>query len=90
MYKINKKQYEIADKLGLVITPSIKKDKKLDVYKNGKYLSSIGASGYDDYYSHFKSHDKLFADERKMLYLLRHKDNIGDAGRLSKYLLWDL
>ena len=90
MYKINKKQYEIADKLGLVITPSIKKDKKLDVYKNGKYLVSIGAKGSDDYHSHFKNNNLVFANERKRLYLLRHKDNIGDAGRLSKYLLWDL
>lgn len=90
MYKINAKQKEIANKLGLKIFPSIKKDKKLDVYKNGKFITSIGAKGYDDYYSHLKNNDKIFADERKRLYLLRHKDNVGDAGKLSKYLLWNL
>ena len=90
MYKINKAQKEIARDLGLVITPSIKKNKKLDVYKNAKYITSIGAKGYDDYYSHLKNHDKLFADERRRLYLSRHKDNVGDAGRLSKLLLWSL
>lgn len=90
MYKINKAQKDIADRLGVQVFPSIKKDKKLDVFKDGKYMVSIGAKGYDDYYSHFKNHDKVFADERRRLYLLRHKDNVGDAGMLSKHLLWNL
>ena len=90
MYKINTKQKEIADKLGLKIFPSIKKDKKIDVYKNEKYVTSIGAKGYDDYYSHLKTHDKVYANERRRLYLIRHKDNVGDAGMLSKRLLWNL
>lgn len=89
MYKINKAQKEIAKDLGVEIFPSVKKDKKIDVYKNDKYVTSIGAKGYDDYYSHFKNHDKLFADERRRLYLIRHKDNVGDAGMLSKHLLWN-
>ena len=90
MYKINAKQKEIADRLGLKLFPSIKKDKKIDVYKNEKYITSIGAKGYDDYYSHLKTHDKVFADERRRLYLIRHKENVGNAGMLSKYLLWNL
>lgn len=90
MYKINTKQKEIADKLGLKIFPSIKKDKKIDVYKNEKYVTSIGAKGYDDYYSHLKTHDKVYANERRRLYLIRHKDNVGDAGMLAKRLLWKL
>jgi hypothetical protein len=89
MYKINKVQKEIADRLGLKIFPSVKKDKKLDVYKNEKYVTSIGAKGYDDYYSHLKNHDKVFADERRRLYLIRHKNNVGDAGMLAKRLLWN-
>lgn len=90
MYKINKAQKEIARDLGVKIVPSIKKDKKLDVYKNDKYLTSIGAKNYDDYFSHLKNHDRIFANERRRLYLLRHKDNVGDAGMLSKHLLWNL
>ena len=90
MYKINTKQHDIADRLKVKITPSIKKDKKLDVFKNGKYLTSIGAKNYDDYFSHLKNNGKVFADERKRLYLLRHKHDMNDAGILSKYLLWNL
>ena len=88
MYKINKAQKEIARDIGVDIFPSIKKDKKLDVFKDGKYMVSIGAKGYDDYYSHLKNNDKVFADERRRLYLIRHKDNVGDAGMLAKRLLW--
>ena len=90
MYKINTKQKEIADKLGLKIFPSIKKDKKIDVYKNDKFITSIGQKNAHDYYSHLKTHDKVFADERRRLYLARHKDNVGTAGMLSKRLLWNL
>jgi hypothetical protein len=90
MYKINKAQKDIADRLGVKIFPSSRKEKKLDVFKDGKYITSIGQKNADDYYSHFKNHDKVFADERRRLYLIRHKDNVGDAGMLSKYLLWNL
>ena len=38
-----------ARKLGVVVKPSKVKGKKIDVFKNGKKIASVGALGYSDY-----------------------------------------
>ena len=38
-----------AEKLNVQVKPSRKKGKKIDVYKNGKKIASIGAAGMKDY-----------------------------------------
>ena len=42
MYKITEYSKEQAEKLGVQIKPSVKKNKKIDVIKNGKVIASIG------------------------------------------------
>jgi len=93
MYKISKKQYQIAKKLGVHIFPSDKPKYKIDIYDNeGLYHTSIGDLSYNDYFSYLKSNGKVFADNRRRLYLIRHKKellSIGSRGWFSAVLLWD-
>ena len=48
-YKIKKYTYNKARKLGLTVKPSKNKGKKIDVFKGGKKIGSVGTTGYGDY-----------------------------------------
>lgn len=91
-YKILPYSYKQAEKLGVEIKPSTKKNKKIDVYKNKKLISSIGQLGAKDYPTYLKeTKNKEFADERKRLYKLRHKKDlsvVGSAGYYANNILW--
>jgi hypothetical protein len=90
MYKITDYSYNQADKLGVDIKPSTNKNKKIDVFKDGKKISSIGGKGYKDYPTYLKI-DKSLAEERRKLYKIRHeKDrNVkGSAGYYADKILW--
>lgn len=91
-YKILPYSYKQAEKLGVEIKPSAKKNKKIDVYKNKKLISSIGQLGAKDYPTYLKeTKNKEFADERKRLYKLRHKKDlsiVGSAGYYANNILW--
>ena len=56
MYKITEYSKEQARKLGVDIKPSVKKNKKIDVIKNGKVVASIGDKRYKDYPTFIQSH----------------------------------
>lgn len=57
-----------ADKLGVIIEPSKRKHKKLDVFdRKGNYLASIGDNRYSDYNYH---RDK----QRRKRYKSRHEN----------------
>jgi len=90
MYPITKSQYETANRLGLEIFSSDKPKYKLDVYKDGDYITSIGAKSYKDFYIYFKENPEL-AYNRRQAYYNRHKKNILNGGRglLSWLLLWN-
>ena len=49
VYQIKPYSYEQAKKLNVEIKPSTRKDKKIDVYKDNKYICSIGDINYYDY-----------------------------------------
>lgn len=87
MYQITDYTRRRAKEIGVSVEPSKKKDKKLDVYKDGKYLASIGAISFKDYPTYIKENGREYADERRRLYYLRHtKDTLGEL--LALYLLW--
>ena len=87
MYTILPYTKEKAKQLGVTVTPSTKKGKKLDVYKNGKLIASIGAVGYKDYPTYLKEDGQAIANERRRLYRLRHtKNTLGE--QLALNLLW--
>jgi hypothetical protein len=80
-----------ARDLGVVVKPSSKKGKKIDVYKADKKIASIGAAGMMDYPHYIKKNGIEFANHRRDLYRTRHKKDInvvGSAGWLSGKLLW--
>jgi hypothetical protein len=76
MYPIKPYHVAQAKKLGLTIKPSSKKNYKLDVFQDNKYLTSIGDRDYKDY-----------ANERRRLYHKRHQ-NEGIRGKLASFILW--
>ena len=48
-YKITSYTKAQAKKLGVKVAPSKTKGKKIDVYKNGEKVASVGALGMNDY-----------------------------------------
>tara|TARA_R110000782_G_C14807489_1_gene412443 strand:+ start:768 stop:1043 length:276 start_codon:yes stop_codon:yes gene_type:complete len=91
MYVITNYTKQRAKKLLVNVEISTKKNKKIDVIKNGKKIASIGAKGYNDYPTYLKSKGKKFADERRRLYRIRHKGEnlkIGSPGYYAWFLLW--
>lgn len=87
MYNIKKYSFEQAKKLGVEIKPSTVKNKKIDVFKAGKKLASIGDSRYKDYPTYLQE-NKTLAEERRKAYKARHKNNTGIAGKLADKILW--
>ena len=66
-----------------------KRDKKIDVYKNNKKIGSVGALGYKDYPTYIKQKGLVYANKRRDLYKIRHKNDIGSGnGKLAYQLLW--
>jgi len=89
MYEIKKYSYEQAKKLGLIIKPSAKGNYKIDVYdKNKQYITSIGDKRYKDFPTYKQEKGIEFANERRRLYRIRHKNDSGIRGQLALQLLW--
>ena len=83
-YRITDYSRNQARKLGVSIRLSSNPKKKLDVYKNGVKVASIGAIGYSDFAS---TGDK----EQRRLYRLRHAGEdkrVGSNGYYAWYILW--
>jgi hypothetical protein len=87
MYVILPYTKEKAKQLGLTVLPSTKVGKKLDVFKNGKLIASIGDINYKDYPMYLKEDGPAVANERRRLYRLRHTKNTLNE-QLSLNLLW--
>lgn len=90
MYKINKYSKHRAKELGVEIVPSDIKNKKIDIYKDGQYIFSIGDVRYMDY-SMYLQYGKDVADKHRKNYYIRHaKDikNIGSKGYYAAMILW--
>jgi hypothetical protein len=92
MYVITPYTYRQAKKLGVKVRPSKYKLKKLDVYTpGGKYITSVGQKGYNDYGTYIIQSGKAYADTRRRLYKLRHsKDRTvkNSPGYYAYKLLW--
>lgn len=91
MYVITDYTKAQANKLGVVVKPSSKKNKKIDVFKNDKKIASIGDINYLDYPNYIKRNGLEFANRRRELYRLRHKKDlsvVGSPGWLVSNLLW--
>ena len=90
-YSIKQYTYDQAKKLGVQVKPSTVKSKKIDVFKDGKKVASVGAQGMSDFPTYIQTKGKAYADERRRLYKIRHQSTRGKVGSLSYYadrLLW--
>ena len=88
MYNITNYSYKKAKLLGVDIKPSKVKNKKIDVYKNNRKIASIGDINYYDYPNYIKENGIKYANERRKLYLNRHKKDNGVNGYYAREILW--
>ena len=93
MYKITKYTYNKAKKIGVKVCASKNKTKKIDVYRKGKKIASIGSFGMNDYpsYLHLCKGNKKYANTRRRLYKIRHnkdRHKKWSKGWLADQLLW--
>jgi len=92
MYKILPYTKRKARQLNVVVRPSTRKGKKLDIYDGkGNYITSVGAKGYLDYPTYRKLFGKAVADQRRRLYKQRHQADRkvkGTPGYFADQLLW--
>jgi hypothetical protein len=95
-YKIKKYTLEKAKSLGVTVKQSSVKGKKIDVFKNGVKIASVGAIGYNDYPTYLELENKGiypkgYADSRRKLYKIRHEKDrkVKDSdGYFADKLLW--
>ena len=90
-YTITNYIYKQAKKLGVTVKPSTNKTKKIDVYKKGKKVASVGARGYRDFPTYMKLNGKKYAQTRRRLYKMRHEKDRhvkGSRGFYADKLLW--
>lgn len=83
-YKITKYSIAQAKKLQVDIQPSSNPKKKIDIYKNGKKIASIGDVMYSDFAT---TQDK----ERRRLYKIRHNKTrkiVGSNSYFADKILW--
>jgi len=91
MYNITSYSKNQAEKLGVQIKPSTNKLKKIDVFKDGKKVASIGSLGSYDYPTFMKEKGLKYANIRRKLYKARHsKDRnvINSNGYFADKILW--
>lgn len=90
-YKIKSYSRTRARKLGVQIKPSKVLGKKIDVFKGGKKVASIGALGYGDYPTFWQKFGKEYADKKREAYKKRHEKDRhrrGSAGFYADQILW--
>ena len=80
-----------AKRLGVTVKPSTRKGKKIDVFKDGKKVASVGALGMGDFPTFKKQKGLEFAKKRQKAYKSRHQKTRTKVGTPSYYadqLLW--
>jgi hypothetical protein len=95
-YRIKRHTFEQAKKLGVEVKPSKVKGKKIDVFKNGEKVASVGALGMNDYPTYLeKEKDGVVAqgtaNKRRKAYKMRHEKDRhirGSKGFYADKLLW--
>lgn len=95
-YRIKKYTYNQAEKLGVQVKPSKTKGKKIDVYKKGEKVASVGALGMNDYPTFIEKEKQGLVSEgtakrRRKAYKIRHEKDRhkqGSNGFYADKLLW--
>ena len=88
-YKITNYSRKKAKNLGVIIKQSTDTKKKIDVFKNGKKVCSVGGFGYNDFPTYIKKRGLSYAKKRRRLYKIRHtKDRKKGCGYYADKILW--
>jgi hypothetical protein len=90
-YQITPYTYKQARRLGVIVKQSTNPTKKIDVFRKGKKVASVGARGMNDFPTYWKLRGEKFARTRRRLYKIRHqKDRFtrGTPGYYADKLLW--
>lgn len=90
-YQILPYSYKRAKKLGVHIRPSRNQTKKIDVFRQGKRVASVGAAGMNDYPTFRKTRGAAYAKLRRALYKQRHEKDrhrVGTPGYYADQILW--
>lgn len=96
MYKIKHYSYNQAKKLGVQIASSNIGHKKIDVFRKGIKIASIGDRNFLDYPTYLQMEKRGivppgYADQRRKLYHKRHKKEIrrkNSPGYYALKILW--
>lgn len=91
MYQILPYTHRQARRIGVEVRPSKRKDKKIDVFRGGERIASVGHIQYPDFPHYIRSHGKEYANERRSLYKKRHAPHRLKKGTPSYFaseLLW--
>jgi hypothetical protein len=90
-YNITKYTYDQAKKIGVEIKHSTNKTKKIDVYRKGKKVCSVGAYGMNDFPTYVQLKGQKYANSRRRLYKIRHtrdRKTKWSCGWFADKLLW--
>ena len=90
-YRLTKYTRSQAAKQGLTVKLSKVKGKKIDVFKGGEKVASIGAIGYGDYPTFIRTKGIDYAKKRRSAYKKRHQKNRtkrNTNGWYADKLLW--
>jgi hypothetical protein len=80
-----------AKKLGVQVKLAKNKKKKLDVFKNGKKVASVGARGMGDFPTYKRTKGLEFAKKRQKAYksrMAKNRKKVGTNGYYADKLLW--
>lgn len=84
IYKITKYSFDKAKRLGVEIVPSSVKNKKIDVFKDGIKVASIGDSRYSDFATTGNKEQR----RRFKLRFDKSRKVVGSNSYWSDQLLW--
>ena len=75
MYEIQPYTYEQAEKIGVIVKPSEKANKKIDVFdkRDMQYITSVGDKRYGDYPLYLKHYGEEYANKRRRAFIGRFK-----------------
>ena len=91
VYEISEYTRNKARKLGVQVRPAKSPKKKLDVFRNGKKVASVGDRRFLDYPSYIKKFGPVVARNRRKAYKIRHakdRKKKGTPGYFADQLLW--
>ena len=88
-YTITNYSRKKAKKIGVIIKHSTNTKKKIDVFKKGKKVCSVGNLNYNNFPTYVKKKGISFAKSRRKFYKMRHsKDRKKGCGYYANQLLW--